>query len=49
MNGGKVDGTIYEKGNVSESEKMTLQSTLSQMQSSLTAQKLNLSEKDLKR
>ncbi|MES5810714.1 ABC transporter permease [Mammaliicoccus sciuri] len=48
VNGGKVDGTIYEKGNVSESEKMTLQSTLSQMQSSLTAQKLNLSEKDLK-
>lgn len=48
VNGEKVDGTIYEKGNVSESEKMTLQSTLSQMQSSLTAQKLNLSEKDLK-
>ncbi|UXU83869.1 ABC transporter permease [Mammaliicoccus sciuri] len=48
LNGEKVDGTIYEKGNVSESEKMTLQSTLSQMQSSLTAQKLNLSEKDLK-
>ncbi|PTK08791.1 ABC transporter permease [Mammaliicoccus sciuri] len=47
VNGEKVDGTIYEKGNVSESEKMTLQSTLSQMQSSLTAQKLNLSEKDL--
>ncbi|MBN4909915.1 MULTISPECIES: ABC transporter permease [Mammaliicoccus] len=48
VNGEKVNGTIYEKGNVSESEKMTLQSTLSQMQSSLTAQKLNLSEKDLK-
>ncbi|MHD0368657.1 ABC transporter permease [Mammaliicoccus sciuri] len=48
VNGEKVDGIIYEKGNVSESEKMTLQSTLSQMQSSLTAQKLNLSEKDLK-
>ncbi|MFP4877366.1 ABC transporter permease [Mammaliicoccus sciuri] len=48
VNGEKVDGTIYEKGNVSESEKMNLQSTLSQMQSSLTAQKLNLSEKDLK-
>ncbi|MEB7413080.1 ABC transporter permease [Mammaliicoccus sciuri] len=48
VNGEKVDGTIYEKGNVSESEKMTLQSTLSQMQSSLIAQKLNLSEKDLK-
>ncbi|MBO3081042.1 ABC transporter permease [Mammaliicoccus sciuri] len=48
VNGEKVDGTIYEKGNVSESEKMTLQSTLSQIQSSLTAQKLNLSEKDLK-
>ncbi|MBG9204563.1 ABC transporter permease [Staphylococcus sciuri] len=48
VNGEKVDGTIYEKGNVSESEKMTIQSTLSQMQSSLTAQKLNLSEKDLK-
>ncbi|WP_425255101.1 ABC transporter permease [Mammaliicoccus sciuri] len=48
VKGEKVDGTIYEKGNVSESEKMTLQSTLSQMQSSLTAQKLNLSEKDLK-
>ncbi|MFI3545895.1 ABC transporter permease [Mammaliicoccus sciuri] len=48
VNGEKVDGTIYEKANVSESEKMTLQSTLSQMQSSLTAQKLNLSEKDLK-
>ncbi|MEB7400223.1 ABC transporter permease [Mammaliicoccus sciuri] len=48
VNGEKVDGTIYEKGNVSESEKMTLQSALSQMQSSLTAQKLNLSEKDLK-
>lgn len=48
VNGEKVDGTIYEKDNVSESEKMTLQSTLSQMQSSLTAQKLNLSEKDLK-
>lgn len=48
VNGEKVDGTIYEKGNVSESEKMTLQSTLSQMQSSFTAQKLNLSEKDLK-
>lgn len=48
VNGEKVDGTIYEKGNVSENEKMTLQSTLSQMQSSLTAQKLNLSEKDLK-
>lgn len=48
VNGEKVDGTIYEKGNVSESEKMTLQTTLSQMQSSLTAQKLNLSEKDLK-
>lgn len=48
VNDEKVDGTIYEKGNVSESEKMTLQSTLSQMQSSLTAQKLNLSEKDLK-
>ncbi|MCJ1750005.1 ABC transporter permease [Mammaliicoccus sciuri] len=48
VNGEKVNGTIYEKGNVSESEKMTLQSTLSQMQSSLTAQKLNLSETDLK-
>ncbi|OOV39238.1 ABC transporter permease [Staphylococcus sp. MB371] len=48
VNGEKIDGTIYEKGNVSESEKMTLQSTLSQIQSSLTAQKLNLSEKDLK-
>lgn len=48
VNGEKVNGTIYEKGNVSESEKMTLQSMLSQMQSSLTAQKLNLSEKDLK-
>lgn len=48
VNGEKVDGKIYEKGKVSESEKMTLQSTLSQMQSSLTAQKLNLSEDDLK-
>ncbi|MGO2546295.1 ABC transporter permease [Mammaliicoccus vitulinus] len=48
VKGEKVDGTIYEKGSVSESEKMTLQSTLSQMQSSLTAQKLNLSEDDLK-
>lgn len=48
VKGEKVDGKIYEKGNVSESEKMTLQSTLSQMQSSLTAQKLNLSEDDLK-
>lgn len=48
VKGEKVDGTIYEKGSVSESEKMRLQSTLSQMQSSLTAQKLNLSEDDLK-
>ncbi|MDT3995893.1 ABC transporter permease [Mammaliicoccus sp. H-M34] len=48
VKGEKVDGKIYEKGKVSESEKMTLQSTLSQMQSSLTAQKLNLSEDDLK-
>lgn len=48
VSGEKVDGIIYEKGHVNESEKMTLQSTLSQMQSSLTAQKLNLSEKDLK-
>nr|WP_263314460.1 ABC transporter permease [Mammaliicoccus sp. Marseille-Q6498] len=47
VNGEKVNGTIYEKGKVSESEKLTLQTTLSQMQSSLTAQKLNLSEKDL--
>lgn len=43
----KLNGTIYEKGSVDENEKMTLQTTLSQMQSSLTAQKLDLSEKDL--
>lgn len=43
----KLNGTIYEKSSVDENEKMTLQTTLSQMQSSLTAQKLDLSEKDL--
>lgn len=43
----KLNGTIYEKGSVDKNEKMTLQTTLSQMQSSLTAQKLDLSEKDL--
>lgn len=44
----KVSGTIYEKGKVSEKEQLTLQTTLSQMQSSLTAQKLKLSKEDLK-
>ncbi|GGI42883.1 ABC transporter permease [Mammaliicoccus stepanovicii] len=48
VEGEKVNGTIYEKDNVSEDEKLKLKTTLSQMQSALTAQKLNLSEKDLK-
>ncbi|WP_323703576.1 ABC transporter permease [Mammaliicoccus sp. Dog046] len=48
VNAEKVSGTIYEKGKVSEKEKLTLQTTLSQMQSSLTAQKLKLSQEDLK-
>ena len=41
----KLNGTIYEKGSVDENEKMTLQTTLSQMQSSLTAQKLDYQRK----
>ncbi|QLK86697.1 ABC transporter permease [Staphylococcus sp. 17KM0847] len=45
--GHQLEGTIIDTQSVSETDKLTLQSTLSQIQKTLIAQDLNLSENDL--